>query len=647
MSSDADDAQPAEQLALSACYGAAASGLGLDGDRAGQPLLRIVDPSRARDGEPVADIMGFNVHAQVAVPARDRAKLERLCRYVCRPPIAQDRLEEQPSGKLRYTLKKPWKDGTVALVLEPLDLIARVCALVPPPRLHMVRYHGVLSSHAKVRSEVVPHPDVATSPARAVQLELFGDNEAGPTQRATQKALGLAAPARVPGGRHDVPALRRAHALARGRHHTRRDRQAPRKAWPWPSASAQGRSSARSAPARVPQDLSCSTTARKCRALGPTSILDPSPSPRARRKDVRKAWTPAPTAALQPMPHVQAVQAGPASPLPPTFFQFRKPYSHVERLNVLRKWTRDIESADPVQTARMLKLRSRRLNDVERLSQILVFVGPQKLSEILGSKARDDGAQQAARDSRSTAFNHAPLGGSGSATWRALWNAAREFSTREAYKEQSFPVTTEGSRCVLCQQELDESATDLLRGFDAHLRSPFEVDAAAAAKMHQSLVADLQNFDVRPAQVQDALRELSLEAEDAATRCEAVMAATEAAKLATLLAGSLPSGTQGEFAAEITALRSEVLELAQTVTARATEMEATAADESIGARRKELLELEARVDLAATVLSVLSGNRAEEENRRARAVSKGDIYGKDYEEEQRGDPRDGQRSPHE
>jgi hypothetical protein len=107
--------------------------------------------------------MGFNVHAQVAVAAHDRARLERLCRYLCRPPLAQERLEETPSGKLRYTFKKPWKDGTVALLLEPLDLIARVCALVPPPRLHMVRYHGVLSSHAKVRSEVVPKPEVASS----------------------------------------------------------------------------------------------------------------------------------------------------------------------------------------------------------------------------------------------------------------------------------------------------------------------------------------------------------------------------------------------------------------------------------------------------------------------------------------------------
>lgn len=41
----------------------------------------------------------------------------------------------------------------------------------------MVRYHGVLSSHAKARSEVVPHPDIATTPGRVVELELLGDNE--------------------------------------------------------------------------------------------------------------------------------------------------------------------------------------------------------------------------------------------------------------------------------------------------------------------------------------------------------------------------------------------------------------------------------------------------------------------------------------
>ena len=163
-----------EQLALFALCDVAASGHGLLGERAGRPLLRIVDPKRARNGERVGESHGINVHAEVAIAARDRARLERLCRYVCRPPIAQDRLEEMKDQKLSYLLKKPWRDGTVALVLEPLDLIARVCALIPPPRFHMVRYHGVLSSHAKVRAEVVPkHTEVLEGTQPPTQLALI------------------------------------------------------------------------------------------------------------------------------------------------------------------------------------------------------------------------------------------------------------------------------------------------------------------------------------------------------------------------------------------------------------------------------------------------------------------------------------------
>jgi hypothetical protein len=157
-----------EQLALAALCAAAADGRGITGDRAGEPLLRVVNPARARRPELVGESGGINVHAEVAVPARDRAQLERLCRYLCRPPIAQERLEETASGKLRYGLKKPWRDGTLAIVFEPMDLLARVCALIPPPRFHMVRYHGVLSSHAKVRAEIVPHVEELP-----VQLPLF------------------------------------------------------------------------------------------------------------------------------------------------------------------------------------------------------------------------------------------------------------------------------------------------------------------------------------------------------------------------------------------------------------------------------------------------------------------------------------------
>ncbi len=51
-----------------------------------------------------------------------------------------------------------------AVLLDPLDLIARLSTLIPPPRFPMIRYHGVLAGHAKARTEVV-----ADLPALAVR----------------------------------------------------------------------------------------------------------------------------------------------------------------------------------------------------------------------------------------------------------------------------------------------------------------------------------------------------------------------------------------------------------------------------------------------------------------------------------------------
>ncbi len=47
---------------------------------------------------------------------------------------------------LVFQLKTPWANGTTSLVLSPTELIEKLAALVPPPRLNLVRYHGVLAS---------------------------------------------------------------------------------------------------------------------------------------------------------------------------------------------------------------------------------------------------------------------------------------------------------------------------------------------------------------------------------------------------------------------------------------------------------------------------------------------------------------------
>ena len=87
-----------------------------------------------------------------------RADLERLCRYLGRPPVPDDRLRPLDDGRVAVELERPRKGGVRALVFEPHAVIARIAALVPPPRFHLLRDYGVFGPHAAVRAQVVPAP---------------------------------------------------------------------------------------------------------------------------------------------------------------------------------------------------------------------------------------------------------------------------------------------------------------------------------------------------------------------------------------------------------------------------------------------------------------------------------------------------------
>jgi hypothetical protein len=74
------------------------------------------------------------------VPLHHAPGAERLCRYITRPALAEGRLSLTPQGRVRYTLKTPYRDGTTHVIFAPLDFIARLAALVPKPRVHLTRY---------------------------------------------------------------------------------------------------------------------------------------------------------------------------------------------------------------------------------------------------------------------------------------------------------------------------------------------------------------------------------------------------------------------------------------------------------------------------------------------------------------------------
>jgi hypothetical protein len=147
-----------ESPILAGLTAASIRGMVATGDQAGFHVRRVLaDPEEAvRTGPLCFASRGFSLHAATRIPAGDKTGLEMLCRYVTRPPLAAGRLTRVSDDLLSFKLKTPWSDGTTHLLLSPMELIKKISALVPPPRINLIRYHGVLAPHAKHRDKIVP-----------------------------------------------------------------------------------------------------------------------------------------------------------------------------------------------------------------------------------------------------------------------------------------------------------------------------------------------------------------------------------------------------------------------------------------------------------------------------------------------------------
>ena len=96
-----------------------------------------------------ADEQGFSLHAAVRCGADDRQALEQLCRSTSRGrPWPTSACNATLPGRWCSSVKTPWRDGTTHIVMSPLEFMQRLAALVPRPRLHLIRFHGVLAPNA-------------------------------------------------------------------------------------------------------------------------------------------------------------------------------------------------------------------------------------------------------------------------------------------------------------------------------------------------------------------------------------------------------------------------------------------------------------------------------------------------------------------
>src|SRR5262249_11779909 len=132
-----------------------------DGRSTGMRVERLGHDPEAPWAEPARSLQarcsGYDLHAGVTVAGEDRRRLEQLCRYLLRPPIAQERLTLCIDGTVAVRLKTPWRDGTTHLRFEPLTLLERLASLTPRPRINILLYHGILAPHAAGRAMAVAY----------------------------------------------------------------------------------------------------------------------------------------------------------------------------------------------------------------------------------------------------------------------------------------------------------------------------------------------------------------------------------------------------------------------------------------------------------------------------------------------------------
>ena len=130
---------------------------------------------------------GFSLHAEECCAAHQRKKFgsqaqgscllgeprtQHLCRDVTRPTIANERLALNRAGQVVVTLKTPHREGTTHIVMSPLEFMQRLAALVPRPRLHLIRFHGVLAPNGRLRPDIVPNVPVNANTPSAEHAEV-------------------------------------------------------------------------------------------------------------------------------------------------------------------------------------------------------------------------------------------------------------------------------------------------------------------------------------------------------------------------------------------------------------------------------------------------------------------------------------------
>lgn len=185
-----------------------------------------------------------------------------------------------------------------------------------------------------------------------------------------------------------------------------------------------------------------------------------------------------------------------------------------ERLAFLEKSLQDLQANDPAKLIAQLTLRANRVHALaNHLRGLETILADAEVTAVFDTRKEGRSKKEEAKRMREATFPQGLLAGTGDEQWKAMWEAAREFSEQQAYPQQGFPVTDTSAKCVLCQQDLDHEAAHRLKHFEEFVVSTTEKELRQIRDEFVRRRDDFANLKTTTDAVEDALKELRLEHE--------------------------------------------------------------------------------------------------------------------------------------
>ena len=271
------------------------------------------------------------------------------------------------------------------------------------------------------------------------------------------------------------------------------------------------------------------------------------------------------------------------------------------RLDELRAQRSDLQAANPKQRAQELRVKADRVKLIrQHVAHLFALFCGSALVQLGTTVETLHAAQTSLETLRRAALTSDLLPGTGSETWRTMWDAAQYFS-EIAYPQGAFPVLEEGARCLFCQQEIGVEANARLQHFAEYVQSTAQTQVRQAESAYEISLSSVRRAAIRRQEIELAVEELKLENSQLALEVETFLKTAEGIQRGIEEALALGVGfLAGMSNSPESALQAATLALQERAKQLLTEQPAMT-PEGIA----ELKELEARLELGNHLARIL------------------------------------------